>query len=165
MSKISLSLWFDKNAEEAVSFYLSVFKEGRILRKSYYPEIPANEIPTPNWPPSGSLLTVEFELFGQKYIALNGGPEFKFNEALSLVVNCDTQEEVDFYWQALTQDGGKEVQCGWLTDKFGLSWQIVPKLLDDLLTCGDKATEARVMQAMLKMVKLNVAELEKAAEG
>ncbi len=165
MSKISPCLWFDKNAEEAVSFYLSVFKDGKILRKSYYAEVPPDEVPTPGWPPPGSVLTVEFELFGQTYTALNGGPEFKFNEAVSLMVDCETQEELDAYWAALTADGGREVQCGWLTDKFGLSWQIVPSVMARLMTTPDKAAQARVMRAMLKMVKLDIAALKKAAEG
>lgn len=165
MSKITPCLWFDQKAEEAVNFYLSVFKDGKILSKSYYPEIPTDELPTPHWPEPGSVLTVEFELFGQNYTALNGGPEFKFTEALSLMVDCKTQEEVDTYWAALTADGGKEVQCGWLTDKYGLSWQIVPSVMAELMTSPDKAVQARVMRAMLKMIKLDIAALQKAAEG
>lgn len=163
MSKISPCLWFDKKAEEAVSFYLSVFKDGKILSKSCYPEIPADELPTPNWPEPGSVLTVEFELFGQTYTALNGGPEFKFNEAISLMVECKTQAEVDTYWTALLADGGRESQCGWLTDKFGLSWQIVPSVMAELMTSTDKAAQARVMRAMLKMIKLDIATLQQAA--
>ncbi|MGV3661030.1 MAG: VOC family protein [Prosthecobacter sp.] len=165
MSKISPSLWFDKNAEEAVNFYLSVFKDGKILRKSYYAEIPPDEIPSPSLPPAGSVMTVDFELFGQTYIALNGGPEFKFNESISFVVDCETQEEVDACWEALTADGGKEVQCGWVTDKFGVSWQVVPSIMGELMTSRDAAAQARVMRAMLKMVKLDIAALKKAAEG
>lgn len=165
MSKITPCLWFDKKAEEAVDFYLSVFKDGKILGKSYYPEIPADELPTPTWPEPGSVLTVEFELFGQTYTALNGGPEFVFSEAVSLMVECKTQEELDYYWDALMADGGQPSQCGWLKDKFGFSWQVVPSMMAALMTSPDKAAQTRVMRAMLKMVKLDIAALQKAAEG
>lgn len=165
MSKISPCLWFDQNAEAAVTFYIAVFKDARILRKSYYAEIPPEERPTPNWPPPGTVLTIEFELFGQTYTALNGGPEFHFSEAVSLIVDCKTQAEVDAYWDALLADGGQASQCGWLKDKFGMSWQIVPSVLAELMNSGDDATKARVMRAMLKMVKLDIAALEQAANA
>ncbi len=163
MQKISSFLWFNDNAEEAVSFYLSVFKDGKILRKAYYPDVPPEN--RPPWPAAGTVMTVDFELFGQSFVALNGGPVFTFNESISFVVNCETQEEVDRYWTALTADGGEEVQCGWLKDKFGVSWQIVPTVLNDLLTTSDPATCSRVTQAMLKMIKLDIAGLEQAAQG
>lgn len=160
--KISPCLWFDDNAEEAVNFYLSVFNDGKILRTSYYPDLPPEER-IPSWPPAGSILTIEFDLLGQTYTALNGGPVFKFNEAVSFVVDCDTQEEVDHYWDALIADGGEPSQCGWLRDKFGLSWQIVPEVLTDLITSGDPAQNARVTQAMLKMSRLDITALQQAA--
>lgn len=165
MSKISPCLWFNQTAEEAVSFYLAVFKDGKVLRRSYYSEIPPDEIPTPHWPPPGTVLTVEFELFGQTYTALNAGPEFQFSEAVSLVVDCKDQAEVDHYWDALLAGGGQPSQCGWLKDKFGMSWQVVPSTMAKLMTSEDEAAKTRVMRAMLKMVKLNVAALEKAAKG
>lgn len=161
MIQSSTCLWFDSNAEEAVDFYLSVFKNGKRLRCARYPDVPADERP-PSWPAAGSVMTVEFELLGHRYIALNGGPMFQFNEAISLVVECDTQEEVDRYWGALTADGGTPVQCGWLRDKFGLSWQITPRVLGDLMSSEDPAL---VTRAMLAMVKLEIATLEAAANS
>lgn len=163
MQKISPFLWFNESAEAAVDFYLSVFKDGKILRKARYAEVPAED--RPPCPPVGTVMTVEFELFGQTYTALNGGPVFTFNEAVSFVVSCDTQEEVDRYWDALTADGGKPVQCGWLQDKFGVSWQIVPTMLTDLLVSGDPAVRSRVTQAMLKMIKLDIDTLQEAANS
>lgn len=161
MQKISPFLWFNDNAEEAVDFYLSVFKDGKILRTARYAEVPEED--RPPCPPVGTVMTIEFELFGHHYTALNGGPVFTFNEAVSFVVSCDTQEEIDGYWDALTADGGKAVQCGWLQDKFGLSWQIVPTVLADLMTSSDPAVCSRVTQAMLKMIKLDIAALQEAA--
>lgn len=161
MQKISPFLWFNTVAEAAVDFYLSVFKSGKILRKAYYAEVPAED--RPPCPPVGTVMTVEFELFGQNYTALNGGPVFTFNEAISFVVSCETQAEVDRYWDALIADGGMPVQCGWLRDKFGVSWQIVPAVLADLMTSSDPASCSRVTQAMLKMIKLDIATLEQAA--
>jgi predicted 3-demethylubiquinone-9 3-methyltransferase (glyoxalase superfamily) len=148
--RITPFLWFDSNAEEAVEFYLSVFKNSRRL----------DELPTvdDSLRPKGSILTIAFELDGQKFTALNGGPGFKFTEAISFVVRCDSQQEVDEYWAKLSA-GGSEVQCGWLKDKFGLSWQIVPARLPDLIK------HPKAMQAMLKMKKLNIAELERAAQS
>jgi len=154
MQKITPFLWFDQNAEEAVKFYISVFKKGKIVNVARYPEGAPG--------PEGSAMTVEFQLFGQNFVALNGGPDFKFTEAISFMVNCRTQREVDYYWKKLTA-GGKEVQCGWLKDKYGLSWQIVPTVLMDLLNSKDRAKSARVMQAMLAMVKIDIKRLKKAA--
>ena len=157
MQKITPFLWFDGNAEEAVNFYCSVFKDakaGEMVRVGK------------NGPgPEGSVLTAPFELFGQKFTALNGGPQFKFTEAVSFVVNCEDQEEVDHYWNKLTEAGGQPSRCGWLKDKFGLSWQITPTVLPKLLGAKDSAKAGRVMQAMMKMDKLDIAVLEKAYEG
>jgi predicted 3-demethylubiquinone-9 3-methyltransferase (glyoxalase superfamily) len=143
-------LWFDSNAEEAVDFYLTVFKNSRKLDVAHY---------SPDYPnPPAKILTISFELDGQKFTALNGGPLFKFNEAISFLVRCDTQQEVDNYWSKLTA-GGSESQCGWLKDKFGLSWQIVPARLPDLIK------HPKAMQAMMQMKKLDIAELERAAKS
>ncbi len=143
--RITPFLWFDSNAEEAVEFYLTVFKNSRRLDK-----VPDTR------EPKAKVLTIAFELDGQIFTALNGGPIFKFTEAISFVVRCDSQEEVDDYWLKLTADGGSESQCGWLKDKFGLSWQIVPAKLSELIK------NPKAMQAMLKMRKLDIAELERA---
>lgn len=148
--RITPFLWFESNAEEAVAFYLSVFKNSRRLDEVR--NLDGSRAP------KGSILTIAFELDGQKFTALNGGPVFKFTEAVSFVVRCDTQEEVDEYWSQLSA-GGSESQCGWLKDKFGLSWQIVPARLPDLIQ------HPQAMQAMLKMKKLNIAELERAAKS
>jgi predicted 3-demethylubiquinone-9 3-methyltransferase (glyoxalase superfamily) len=148
--RITPFLWFDANAEEAVDFYLTVFKNSRRLEVIY------NGPATPN--PPAKILTIAFELDGQKFTALNGGPIFKFTEAISFVVRCDTQQEVDDYWSKLTA-GGSESQCGWLKDKFGLSWQIVPARLPDLIK------HPKAMQAMLQMKKLDIAEPERAAQS
>lgn len=153
MQKITPCLWFDHQAEEAVEFYLSIFPEGRIVKTARYGEAGPG--------PAGSVMTVEFELFGQRFTALNGGPHFQFNEAISLTVNCETQEEVDRYWEQLSA-GGQQVQCGWLKDKYGLSWQIVPTVFGELVSSSDSAKSQRVMQAMLQMKKLDIAALEEA---
>ena len=150
--RITPFLWFDSNAEEAVDFYLSVFRNSRRLG-----ELRNTASDEPCMVPRGSVLTVSFELDGQRFTALNGGPTFKFNEAISFVVRCDSQAEVDEYWDKLSA-GGSESQCGWLKDKFGLSWQIVPARLADLIK------NPAAMQAMLRMKKLDIAELERAAE-
>ena len=147
--RITPFLWFDSNAEEAVEFYVGVFRNSRRLDSLANP----GDAPVPK----GKLLTMAFELDGQKFTALNGGPAFKFNEAISMVVRCDSQEEVDYYWTNLSS-GGAESQCGWLKDKFGLSWQIVPARLSELLR------HPKAMQAMMKMRKLDIAELERAAQ-
>ena len=154
MSKITPFLWFDNNAEEAVQFYTSIFRNSKILQTSRYPEGAPG--------PKGSVMTMKFELNGQEFIALNGGPHFKFNEAISFVVDCETQKEIDEYWEKLTSGGGKEVQCGWLKDKYGLSWQIVPAALGQLMADKDPKKAKRVTQAMLKMVKLDIEALKKA---
>lgn len=155
--KITTFLWFDNNAEEAAKFYVSVFKNSRILKTTRYPE------GSPS--PAGTVMTVEFELDGQEFIALNGGPHFKFTEAISLVVHCKTQQEVDYYWEKLTADGGQESQCGWLKDKYGLSWQITPDVLLNFWSEGDPAQAQRVMQAMLGMKKIIIKDIEAAAAG
>lgn len=152
MDRISPFLWFDNQAEEAANFYVSIFKNSRIKEISRYPE------GSPG--PAGSVMVVSFELDGREFQALNGGPLFKFTEAISLAVSCETQDEVDFYWQKLSA-GGQEVQCGWLKDRFGLSWQVVPTALGRLMTDPEKSK--RVMGAMLKMVKIDIAALERAA--
>jgi len=159
MQKITPFLWFDNQAEQAVKFYTSIFRNSRIGKIARYDE--AGE--KVSGQPAGSVMTVEFELAGQEFVALNGGPHFKFTEAISFVVNCKTQAEVDKFWKKLSA-GGKEVQCGWLKDKYGLSWQIVPTVLAELLSDKDAAKSQRVMQAMLKMVKLDIKKLKQAAK-
>jgi predicted 3-demethylubiquinone-9 3-methyltransferase (glyoxalase superfamily) len=154
--KITTFLWFDGNAEEAASFYTAIFKDSKILNVARYGDAGPG--------PKGSAMTVTFELEGQEFIALNGGPQFKFTEAISLLVNCETQKEVDDLWSKLTE-GGEESQCGWLKDKYGLSWQIIPKALFELLQDPDPKKAKRVMEAMLQMKKIDVGLLEKAAAG
>lgn len=154
--KITPFLWFNDNAEEAAEFYTSIFKNSGIDGKSYY----GDSGPVPK----GSVMVVAFTLEGQKFTGLNGGPNFKFTEAISLMVNCENQEEVDYYWNKLLE-GGQESQCGWLKDKFGLSWQIVPVRLMELIQDKDEAKQNRVMQAMMQMVKIDISTLEKAAAG
>jgi predicted 3-demethylubiquinone-9 3-methyltransferase (glyoxalase superfamily) len=156
MQKITPFLWFDNNAEEAMKFYASVFKNSKIGKVSRYPE------GSPG--PAGSVMTASIQIEGQEFVLLNGGPVFKFTEAISFVVNCETQAEVDEYWQKLTANGGKEVECGWLKDKFGLSWQIVPTILPKLMTDSDPERSKRVMQAMLKMKKIDIEGLKRAAD-
>jgi predicted 3-demethylubiquinone-9 3-methyltransferase (glyoxalase superfamily) len=160
MQRITPFLWFNDNAEEAVKFYTSIFKKSKIGKIARYDE--AGEKAAGR--PAGSVMTIEFEIEGQDFIALNGGPHFKFNEAVSFVVSCKTQTEVDYYWNKLSA-GGKEVQCGWLTDKFGLSWQIVPTILGELMSDKDPVKSQRVMEAMLKMVKLDINKLKAAYAG
>jgi predicted 3-demethylubiquinone-9 3-methyltransferase (glyoxalase superfamily) len=147
-TRITPFLWFDGNAEEAVNFYLSVFKNSRRLDKV--------DSAVDTSVPKGKVITISFELDGQAFVALNGGPNFKFTEAISFVIRCEDQEEIDYYWSKLTANGGKEVQCGWLKDKFGLSWQVVPSRIGELIR------SAKGMEAMMKMTKMNIAELEKA---
>ena len=152
--KITTFLTYESQAEEAVKLYTSVFPDSKIVSENRYP--------TDVGPvPKGTLMTAEFELFGRRYVALNGGPSFKFSEAISLCVNCDTQEEVDEYWERLSE-GGQKGPCGWLTDRFGVSWQIVPKLLSRLLSDPDQAKAKRVMDAMLQMGKLEIKALQDA---
>lgn len=158
--KITPFLWFDDKAEEAVKFYTSIFKNSKILHVARYDEAGAKV----SGRTAGSAMTVAFEIEGQEFTALNGGPVFKFTEAVSFVVNCDNQEEVDYYWEKLSADpeGG---QCGWLKDKYGLSWQIVPSALGELLSDKDAKKSERVMQAMLQMKKIVIKDLQKASEG
>ena len=155
MQKITPCLWFDTQAEEAANFYTSIFKNSRILEVSHFGEGAPR--------PAGMVMTVSFVLDGQELIALNGGPEFTFDEAISLQVYCETQDEVDELWSKLTEGGGEESQCGWLKDKYGLSWQIIPTRLMELLNDPDPARSQRAMQAMLQMRKIDVPTLEKAA--
>jgi len=157
-TKIVPCLWFDDQAERAAKFYTSIFK-GKILKTTHYTEA-GSEI---HGRPAGSVMTVEFELAAQRFTALNGGPIFKFTEAISFQVMCDTQEEVDYFWSKLCE-GGQEGPCGWLKDKFGLSWQVVPTIMGDLFADGAK-NSGKVMQAMLKMKKLDIAELKRAQAG
>ena len=158
MQKITPFLWFDDQAEEAVKFYTSVFKNSKIGRILRYSE----EAAKASGRPAGSVLTIEFEIEGQKFTALNGGPQFKFNESISFVVNCETQDEVDYFWEKLTADGGQESACGWLKDKFGLSWQITPTVLIDMLNDKDPEKSERVMKAMLQMQKIDIKTLKDA---
>ena len=160
MQKITPFLWFDNQAEEAVKFYTSIFKNSKIGKPTRYDK--AGE--KASGQPAGSVMTVAFQIEGQEFVALNGGPHFKFTEAISFVVNCKTQAEVDKFWRKLSA-GGTEVQCGWLKDKYGLSWQIVPTILGELMSDKDKAKSQRVMEAMLKMVKLDIRKLKQAAKG
>lgn len=153
MQKIVPYLWFDNQAEEAVNFYTSLFKNSKITSVTHYGE----GMPLP----AGTVLTVSFELDGQQFVALNGGPQFKFTEAISLFVNCETQAEVDHLWAKLTE-GGEEQPCGWLKDRYGLSWQIIPQGLFDLINSPDAAASARAIQAMFTMKKINLAKIQEA---
>jgi predicted 3-demethylubiquinone-9 3-methyltransferase (glyoxalase superfamily) len=160
MQKITPFLWFDNNAEEAMEFYTSVFKDSQIVNLQRYPEGPL-EGPMKGF--EGKVLTGVFELEGQRFMALDGGPVFKFNEATSFYVECESQEEVDYYWEKLSAVPESE-QCGWLKDKFGVSWQIIPRRLGELMTDPDQQKAARVTQAMLQMKKIDIAGLEQAAQ-
>ena len=159
--KITPCLWFDGNAEQAANFYVSVFKNSKITNIARYGDAGSDV----SGQPEGSVMTVEFELDGQEFLGLNGGPNFKFTEAVSFIINCDSQEEVDRFWTTLTANGGAESQCGWLKDKFGLSWQVTPTILSKLVKDKDRAKAERVMKAMLQMKKIDIATLEKAAAG
>jgi predicted 3-demethylubiquinone-9 3-methyltransferase (glyoxalase superfamily) len=163
MQKITPFLWFNGNAEEAVKFYTSIFKNSKVGRILRYSEEVAEV--SQSGMPAGSVLTIEFEIEGQKFVALNGGPEFKFNESISFVVNCETQKEVDYSWEKLTADGGEESQCGWLRDKFGVSWQVTPTVLIDMLHDKDSEKAQRAMKAMLQMQKIDIEKLEAAYRG
>src|SRR5215217_2959569 len=159
MQKLTTNLWFDNQAEEAAKFYTSVFKNSRIGRISRY----GKEGFEVHQRPAGSVMTVEFWLEEQGFVALNGGPHFKFNEAVSFIVNCEDQEEVDYYWNKLSEGGDEKAQiCGWLKDKFGLSWQIVPTALAKMMSDPDREKAGRAMQAMLKMKKLDLPALQRA---
>src|SRR6476661_5460045 len=154
--KITTFLWFNNNAEEAANFYVSLFKNSRIINAVP----PVEGVPGPQ----ASVLTIDFELDGQRFTGLNGGPQFKFTEAISLVVHCKTQEEVDYFWEKLSE-GGQKVECGWLKDKFGLSWQITPTVLLEMLGDQDPEKAKRVMLAMLQMTKLDIKTLKQAYDG
>lgn len=156
MPKIIPNLWFDTEGKEAAEFYVSVFPNSEIKNVSYYGEAGPRE--------AGTVLTVDFELDGQHYTAINGGPQFTFDEAISLMIDCADQEEVDYYWAKLLEGGGQESQCGWLKDRYGLSWQVVPSELEKLMTDADEGRAQRAMTAMLGMKKLDIAALRAAAD-
>jgi predicted 3-demethylubiquinone-9 3-methyltransferase (glyoxalase superfamily) len=156
MQKISPFLWFDANAEEAVTFYTSIFKNSKILTVSRYGDAGPG--------PKGQVMVANFELEGQRFMALNGGPQFQFTPAVSFLIDCKNQEEVDHYWNRLSE-GGRPQQCGWVQDRFGLSWQVVPTILGELLAGKDRRKADRVMKAMLQMTKIDIAGLERAAAG
>jgi len=161
VQKITPFLWFDNQAEEAVRFYTSIFKNSKIVSVNRYGEEGAEA----SGRPKGTVMTVAFQLAGQDFVALNGGPHFKFTEAISFVVNCESQEEVDYYWGKLSAGGDEKAQqCGWLKDKYGLSWQIVPTVMVELLSSPDPEKSSRVMKAMLKMKKIDIETLKQASE-
>jgi len=157
MKKINPFLWFDSEAEEAAKFYVGIFKNSKIGRITRYGEGGPQ--------PKGSVMTVEFTLDRVDFVALNGGPQFKFTEAISFSVNCETQDEIDYFWEKLSADGGSTGRCGWLKDKFGLSWQVNPVFLGDMLVDPDAGKANRVMKAMMEMDKIDIAALAKAAKG
>jgi predicted 3-demethylubiquinone-9 3-methyltransferase (glyoxalase superfamily) len=162
MKRIAPCLWFDDQAEEAANFYVGIFKNSKITKIARYPKV-GQEI---HHRPAGSVMTVAFELDGQPFTALNGGPVFKFNEAVSLQINCETQQEVDHYWEKLGKGGDpKAQQCGWVKDKFGLSWQVVPTILPELVTDPDPKKAERAFAAMMEMKKLDIDKLKQAAAG
>lgn len=154
--KIVPNLWFDTEAEEAADFYVSVFRNSRVVNVTRYTEAGPR--------PAGMVMTVEFELDGQRFVGINGGPQFKFDEAVSFQIECEGQDEVDYFWERLT-DGGEESQCGWLRDRFGLSWQVVPAGMEELFADPDPERARRAMEAMLKMRKIDVEELRRAADA
>jgi predicted 3-demethylubiquinone-9 3-methyltransferase (glyoxalase superfamily) len=154
--KIIPNLWFDTKAEEAAAFYTSVFKNGRIVNVTHYTEAGPR--------PAGMVMTVEFELDGQRFVGINGGPQFTFDEAVSFQITCENQDEVDYYWERLSE-GGEEGPCGWLKDRFGLSWQVVPTGMEELFADPDRERARRAMQAMLGMGKIDIAALRSAADG
>lgn len=157
MQKISPFIWFDNNAEEAMTFYLSIFKDSKLIRVARNP---------PGGPgPEGALLVASIQLEGHEIILMNGGPGHPLTDAISLTVNCVTQDEVDYYWNKLLESGGKEIACGWLKDRFGLYWQVTPIMLTQLLSDPDRAKAGRVMQAMMKMIKLDIGTLKAAADA
>jgi predicted 3-demethylubiquinone-9 3-methyltransferase (glyoxalase superfamily) len=155
VQKITPFLWFDNNAEEAMNFYVSIFKNSKILNLVRYGDAGPG--------PKGTVMTGTFQLDGQEFMALNGGPHFKFTEAISLFINCETQDEVDWFWEKLSE-GGEKVQCGWLKDKYGLSWQVVPTVLVEMLQDKDPEKSKRVMEAMLQMKKIDIKGLKQAYE-
>lgn len=164
MQKITPFLWFEKGAEEAVNFYTDLFSaaghDSKILTTTYYSDASAEV----SGMPSGTIMTVEFEIDGQKFVAINGGPTsqedgFKFTPAISFVINCKTQEEIDYFWEKFSADGGKPWECGWIKDKYGLTWQVTPEIWEKLLSDPDKEKSERVMKAMLKMKKIEIDKL------
>jgi len=157
MKKINPFLWFDSEAEQAAKFYVGIFKNSKIGKITHYGEDGPR--------PKGSVMTAEFTLDRVDFVALNGGPQFKFTEAISFSVNCETQDEIDYFWEKLSADGGSTGRCGWLKDKFGLSWQVNPVFLGDMLSDPDAGKANRVMKAMMEMNKIDIAALEKAAKG
>lgn len=157
MQKIVTNLWFDTEAEEAANFYVSVFENSRILKVAHYSEAVPDK--------AGTVMVVEWELDGQRFVGINGGPQFKFDEAVSLQIKCADQDEVDYYWEKLTADGGRESQCGWLTDRYGLSWQVTPVGLEEIFAGSDPERAKRAMEAMLRMGKLDLEALRAAADG
>ncbi|MEO5641883.1 MAG: VOC family protein [Bacteroidia bacterium] len=162
LQKIVSNLWFDNQAEEAANYYTSIFRNSHIGRISYY----GTEGYEIHRRPAGSIMTVEFKLEEMEFLALNGGPVFKFNEAISFIINCGNQGEIDYYWEKLSAGGDEKAQqCGWLKDKFGLSWQIVPQVLAEMMSAPDKEKSERVMGAMLEMKKLNIEKLKEAYNG
>ena len=160
LQRIRNCLWFDNQAEEAARFYISIFKNSFICDITYYGKVGFET----HHQPEGKVMTVDFILDGSKFMGLNGGPEFAFNESISFVVHCDNQEEIDYYWNKLTE-GGQEVQCGWLKDKFGVSWQVVPVILLEMIKDPDREKADRVMKAFMPMKKFDLAKLQKAYEG
>jgi predicted 3-demethylubiquinone-9 3-methyltransferase (glyoxalase superfamily) len=154
--RITPNLWFDTEAEEAAGFYISVFENSRIVSVAHYPEGSPGA--------AGTVMVVEFELDGQRFVGINGGPQFTFDEAVSFQINCETQDEIDYYWERLSE-GGEEGPCGWLKDRYGLSWQVTPTGMDDLFADPDPKRAERAMQAMLGMRKLDIAALRSAADG
>jgi predicted 3-demethylubiquinone-9 3-methyltransferase (glyoxalase superfamily) len=156
MQKFTPFLWFDNNAEEAMNYYVSIFKNSKVLNVTHYGDAGPG--------PKGTVMTAEFELDGQKFVGLNGGPQFKFTWAISFVVNCETQEEVDYFWEKLSE-GGEESRCGWVKDKFGLWWQVTPRILGELVGDKDPEKSKRVMEAMMQMGKIEIEPLKRAYEG
>ena len=161
MQKVCPFLWFDSEAEQAAKFYTSVFKNSKVGKITYY----ADDAAEKTGRPAGSVMTVEFTLDGVEFVALNGGPMFKFSEAISFNVNCETQDEIDHFWEKLSADGGSTGPCGWLKDKFGLSWQVSPIVLGEMLADKDKAKATRVMKAMMEMDKIDIVQLQRVAKG
>ena len=155
--RITPNLWFDTESEEAAEFYCSIFKNSRIVNKTHYTESGPRE--------AGTVMTVEWELNGQRFVGINGGPQFKFDEAISFEIDCETQDEIDYYSEKLTEGGGEQGPCGWVKDRFGLSWQVVPTGMDEMFNDPDPARAERAMKAMLGMRKLDIAELRAAADG
>ena len=156
MQKITPFLWFDNQAEEAMNFYVSIFPNSNVLQVTHYGDTGPG--------PKGTVMTAEFQIEGQEFVALNGGPQFKFTEAISFVVNCETQEEVDYFWEKLSE-GGEKSRCGWLEDKFGLSWQVVPTVMVEMFQDKDPEKSQRVMKAMMQMDKLEIKTLKEAYDG